>query len=104
MVTSSLSVMLGTYPQTRALKDLSVVASGLNLDFVDVEVIDGFRRMVRNHEFDVAEMSLCTYFTAREHLKPLTAIPVFPKRSSPLSSVVVNVDSGIQEPRDLEGR
>ena len=40
-------------------------------------LVDAFRRMVRELAYDVSEMALTTYLTARAHGKPFTALPVF---------------------------
>lgn len=61
-----------------ALRDGSVTVDGFDLNFVDEPVlVNGFRRMVRNLEFDVAEMAVTTYLTAREHGVAFTALPIF---------------------------
>lgn len=89
----------------RALLEGSVVPDGFTLDFADVPVlVQGFRRMVRSLEFDVAEMALTTYLTAREHGVAFTALPVFGVRGFHHSAIVYNTRSGITAPRDLEGR
>ena len=62
-----------------------------------------FRRMVRNLEFDVAEMALATYICARSHGKAFTGLPVFVTRSFYHSDIVVNVKSGITSPAGLAG-
>lgn len=69
-----------TRPQgaNRALIDGEVAVEGASLDFVDEPVlVKGFRKMVRGVEFDVAELALTTYLTAKEHGAPFTALPVF---------------------------
>lgn len=69
-----------TRPQgaNRALIEGEVSSSGLSFDFVDEPVlVKGFRKMVRGLEFDVAEMALTTYLTAKEHGVAFTALPVF---------------------------
>jgi 4,5-dihydroxyphthalate decarboxylase len=60
--------------------------------------------MVRELEYDVCELALTTYLCAREHGKPLTALPVFLVRGFHHGAIVANVESGIREPKDLEGR
>ncbi|WP_104129641.1 4,5-dihydroxyphthalate decarboxylase [Cryobacterium sp. N21] len=69
-----------TRPQgaNRALIDGDVIAPGFEFDFADEPVlVKGFRKMVRNLEFDVAEMALTTYITAKEHDVAFTALPIF---------------------------
>src|SRR5690606_32285870 len=44
------------------------------------------------------------YLMAKSRGMPFTAIPVFPRRLFSLSQMWVNVDAGIQTPRDLVGK
>jgi 4,5-dihydroxyphthalate decarboxylase len=103
---AKLSIALGKYPHTAALRDGSVTPDGIELDFVEIEgpIIGAFRRMVRNLEFDICEMAITTYLSAKEYLKPFTAIPAFPVRAFPHNALVVNDQAGISSPKDLEGR
>src|SRR5262249_11173202 len=55
-------------------------------------------------EFDVCEMAITTYLTARAYGEPFTALPVFVMRQFHHSPVVYNVKSGVAAPKDLEGQ
>ncbi len=103
---TTLSIALGNYPHTAALRDGSVSPEGIDLEFVEIEgpIIGAFRRMVRGLEFDICEMAITTYLSAKEYLKPFTAIPVFPVRAFPHSALVVNKAAGITDPKELEGK
>src|SRR5206468_4887847 len=91
-----LKTAIATYPHTKALKDGTVTMPGLELDHVEVSPIVGaFRRMVRTLEFDVCEMAITTYLTARAFGKPFTALPVFVMRQFHHSPIVYNVKSGV---------
>ncbi|MBT8101154.1 MAG: ABC transporter substrate-binding protein [Gammaproteobacteria bacterium] len=88
-----------------ALKRGEVSTSGFELDFVDVPVlVHAFRRMVRELEFDVCEMALTTYLCAREHGVKFTALPIFLVRAFHHGAILVNRDSGISDPKQLEGK
>jgi len=88
-----------------ALKDGSVRLEGFTFAFDEVPVlIHAFRRMVRGLEWDVCEMAFATYLCAREHGVPFTAIPAFVMRGFHHGTVVRNTSSGIEVPKDLEGR
>jgi len=90
---------------TKALIDGRVTVPGVTFAFEDVPVvIKVFRRMVRGLEFDIAEMAMTTYLCARAHGKPFTAIPVFPVRAFHHGAILVHKNSGITEPRQLEGK
>lgn len=88
-----------------ALVDGSITPRGATLDLVDVPVlVQGFRRMVRTLEFDVSEMALTTYLVARAHGVRFTALPVFLVRGFHHGAIKVHPQSGLREPRELEGR
>jgi 4,5-dihydroxyphthalate decarboxylase len=88
-----------------ALTSGEVVPDGFRFDFVEVPVlVQGFRRMVRDLEFDVCEMALTTYLVARAHGVPFTAVPAFLVRGFHHGAVQVAAGSDVRTPRDLEGR
>ena len=90
---------------TELLKDGSVTPRGFEIEYEDVPVlIQAFRRMVRNLEFDVCELAFTTYLCAKSHGKPFTAIPVFPARVFHHGAILYNTKAGIRNPKDLEGR
>ena len=100
-----LKTVTRTQGNNKALKDGAVKMPDFQFDFVEVDpLIDAFRRMVRGLEFDVSEIALTTYITAREHGKKMTALPVFLVRAFHHGAILHNVNSGIRTPRDLEGR
>src|SRR4249920_2849693 len=105
MATLAYKTALVTYPHTQALKDASVVPRTFTFNFEDVPVIiRAFRRMVRGLEFDISEMAITTYLTAKAHGKKFTAIPVFPMRAFHHGAILYNIRSGIKAPKDLEGK
>ena len=93
------------YDRMRALADGRVQAEGIDLNFLDLPVEETFFRMLRNREFDVAELSLSSYTVSlfREP-QPFVAIPVFPSRMFRHSCIFVSTKSGIREPKDLAGK
>src|SRR6266852_4554566 len=105
MPVNPLSIAVGDSGITKPLKEGTVGSGRLKLEFIQVDpIIAAFRRMVRGLEFDVCEMALTTYICARAYGKPLTAIPVFLTRNFHHWAIFYNVNSGIKEPKDLEGR
>jgi 4,5-dihydroxyphthalate decarboxylase len=103
--TTVLKTAIATYPHTKALKDGHVTAPGLQFEHLDISpIIAAFRRMCRGLEFDVCEMAITTYLTARAYHKPFTALPVFVLRQFHHSPIVYNVKSGVTSPKDLEGK
>lgn len=100
-----LSFSCWNYDRVRALSDRSVVPDGIDLITLNMPVEETFFRMLRYHEFDVAEMSLSSYvLSCFTEPRPFVAIPVFPSRFFRHSSIYVNARSGIKEPIDLVGK
>ena len=105
MAELKLKTVARTQGNNEALKSGAVRARGFEFDFVEVEpLIDAFRRMVRQREFDVSEMAMTTYITARAYGKRITGLPIFLMRAFHHGAVKRNVKSGIETPRDLEGK
>ena len=103
-MSSPLTTVIGGGPVSSQMKDGSVALPGFELSFVDVNPINrAFRRMTRDLEFDICEMALVTYFTARQYGIPVTAIPVFPGAQFVHGSIVLNRKLA-QTPKDLEGQ
>lgn len=100
-----LSLACWDYDRTHALADGSVRAEGIDLNYLGLHVEETFFRMLRNREFDVAEMSLSSYaVSVARDSSPFIAIPVFPSRFFRQSCIFVSEKSGIREPRDLIGK
>ena len=100
-----LKTVTRTQGNNQALKEGAVKPRTCELEFVEVEpLIDAFRRMVRGLEFDVCEMAMTTYITARAHGKRMTGLPIFLMRAFHHGAIVYNTKSGIGSPKDLEGK
>jgi 4,5-dihydroxyphthalate decarboxylase len=88
-----------------ALKAGTVKPRSFAFEFIEVPIlVEAFRRMVRGLEFDVCEMAITTYLTAREHGIKFTAVPVFLVRAFHHGAILVNKNAGITTPKDLEGK
>ena len=93
------------YDRTRALQEGKVQVEGVDLTYLPLRVEETFWRMLRDQEFDAAELSMGSYLMARDKGFPrFVAIPVFPSRAFRHSCIYINTDSGIKEPRDLVGK
>jgi 4,5-dihydroxyphthalate decarboxylase len=100
-----LKTAIATYPHTKGLKDGTVSVPDVQFEHVEVApIIGAFRRMCRTLDFDVCEMAITTYLTAKAHDKRFTALPVFVLRQFHHSPIVYNIKSGVQSPKDLEGK
>ena len=101
----TLKTAVATYAHTKGLKDGTVTAPGIRFEHIEVNpIVAAFRRMVRTLEFDVSEMAITTYLTARAHGKPFTALPIFVMRQFHHAPIAFNVKSGVKAPKDLEGK
>jgi len=100
----AVTLVTRTQGNNQALKDGTVKPRTCEFEFVEVDpLIDAFRRMVRGLEFDVSELALTTYITARAYGKRFTALPIFLVRAFHHGAIVYNTKSGIKSPKDLEG-
>jgi 4,5-dihydroxyphthalate decarboxylase len=100
-----LSMACSNYDRTRALFDGRVAVEGVDLTILELPIEEIFFRMLRHHEFDLAEMSLSSYVLSLFSENPrLIAIPVFPSRFFRHSCIFIHRDSGIREPTDLVGK
>lgn len=97
---------LGNYGHTEALKSGAVSARGLKFDWVDVgpDIIKGFPHMCRELAYDISELALTTYLTARAYNKPFTMIPVVVARNFHHGAITYHTKSGITKPKDIEGK
>jgi 4,5-dihydroxyphthalate decarboxylase len=65
-----MKALLGDYPVTKLFKQKA------GFDFVEVKVANTlFKRVVRELEFDVAELAIMTFLLAKAHGKPLRLLP-----------------------------
>lgn len=100
----TLRTLLGDYPNTSALRKGEIRSPRLNLDFADVKVPNhAFKRVVRDLEFDVAELAISTYLTAKAHNKPLVLLPVVVRGKFQHESIVCSAARPLA-PSDLAGR
>lgn len=100
-----LHTLLGDYPGTLALKRGEVRSPGVVLDFADVKMPHtAFKRVVRDIEFDVAELALVTFVMAKAYGKPLVLLPavLFSRCQHPY--LVYNAERGRISPAELAGK
>lgn len=100
-----LTLAVGDYESIRALKEGDVTADGIELTVITDMTSDVRHwRMLRNREFDVAELSMSNYLMAKYTGLPFAAIPVFLHRRFRHGFVFLNTSKGIAKPTDLIGR
>jgi 4,5-dihydroxyphthalate decarboxylase len=97
-----LKTLLGDYPVTKALKSGQVASSLVQLDYADVTPPHaGFKRVVRDLEFDVAEIAIVTFLMAKAFGKPYTLLPavMFGRFQHPYLVSILDI-----KPKQLEGK
>ena len=78
MSKTKLKAVSRTQNNNRRVKEGAVTLPDFELEFEEIPVlVQGFRRMVRQLEFDVCEMAMTTYICAKAHGVKFTAIPIF---------------------------
>lgn len=100
-----LSALLGDYPNTRALKSGQLRSDRVQLDFADEKTVNkAFKRVVREVEFDVAELAIATFLQAKAYGKPLVLLPAVIRGKFAHSTLAYNAARGHLTPADLPGR
>jgi 4,5-dihydroxyphthalate decarboxylase len=91
--------LLGDYPVTKHFKQQSA------LEFADVKVPNtAFKRVVRDLEFDVAELAIITYLLAKAHGKPYRLLPAVMTARFQHSTLAYNPERGPLSPDELAGK
>jgi 4,5-dihydroxyphthalate decarboxylase len=101
----TLPTLLGDYPVTHALRRGEVTSPLVRLQFADVKsAAAGFKRAVRDLEFDVAELAIVTFLLAKAHGKPFVLLPAVVVGRFQHPYLVGNRERGHLAPGDLNGR
>ena len=105
MGTLKLHTAIANYGHTTTLKDGTFTSDEFEMSHTEISPVPMiFRRMVRNLEFDMAEMALATYICSKHYKKGFTALPVFLTRAFYHGGIICNANSGISKPSDLNGK
>ncbi len=100
-----LRAMIGDYPITADFKKNAVAATQARYDFADVKLPNtAFKRVVRDLEFDVAELAIVTFLMAKAHGKPLVLVPAVLVGRFQHPYLVYNTERGPLTPADLSGK
>lgn len=101
----TLRTLLGDDPRTAALREGRIASDIVSLDVSDItRAPRGFKPLVRDLAFDVAEVSIITALQARAAGKPFALLPLVINGRFHHSSLIVRSDRGIDHPRDLAGK
>src|SRR5882672_11502047 len=105
MANLRLTLACGPYDRTQALRDGTIRAEGIELNYITLQPAEIFWRMLQYQEFDASEMSLSNYTSlVSDGNAPFIAIPVFPSRVFRHGYFFVNTTKGIEKPSDLAGK
>jgi 4,5-dihydroxyphthalate decarboxylase len=105
MAKTKLFTLLGTYPNTAALKKADVKSDLVDFDFADVKVSNtAFKPLVREAKFDVAELAIVTYLQAKTYGKPYALIPATVLGRGQHHTIAYNPEHGPLKPSDLAGK
>ncbi|MEX0803852.1 MAG: ABC transporter substrate-binding protein [Candidatus Binatia bacterium] len=100
-----LTLATGDYESVRALKEGTVKPDGIELTVLTDMTSDvRHGRMIRNREFDIAELSMSNYLVAKDVGLAFTAIPVFLHRRFRHGFIFLNAGKGIRKPANLIGK
>jgi 4,5-dihydroxyphthalate decarboxylase len=93
-------------PSLQPLRDGRVKIRGVQMEQVPApNIIPMFRQQCRDLPWEISEMAVVTYFTARLYGLPMTALPIFPSsRVEEGGGIFVRKDSGIRSAKDLAGK
>jgi 4,5-dihydroxyphthalate decarboxylase len=104
-VTIRLRTLLGDHKCTAALKNGSIKSDLVAFDFADYSPTNkGFKPMVREQAFDVAEMAIVTYLMAKGFDKPMVLLPSVVLARFQHSYALYNPSKGSLKPADLNGK
>jgi len=99
------STLLGSYPNTAALKDGAVTSDLVAFDFADVKVSNtAFKPLVRDAKFDVAELAIVTFLQAKVYGKPYALIPATVLGRGQHHTIAYNPERGALKPSELTGK
>jgi 4,5-dihydroxyphthalate decarboxylase len=97
----ALKTLMGDYPVTKAFKSHTS-----KFDFAEVKgsPATAFKRVVRDLEFDVAELAIITFLLAKAHAKPYRLLPAVIMARFQHPYLVYNAERGAMGPQDLPGK
>jgi 4,5-dihydroxyphthalate decarboxylase len=104
MAAPRLKTLLGDHAMALPLKRGEVSSTTTRFEFADVKVPNtAFKRVVRDLEFDVAELAIVTFLMAKDRGVPLSLLPVVLLSRFQHAFIVYDASRRKLELRDLEG-
>lgn len=104
-MSQKVTIVLDTYPHTRAIKEGSLSDPDIELNFTEYRPISkSFNDMLRDQPFDVCEMALGTFLQGLDAGKPIKLLPVVMGGEFHNGSLWYNPALGKMTPADLKGK
>jgi 4,5-dihydroxyphthalate decarboxylase len=101
----SLSVAVGNYPHTAALRRGEITSNKFELDFKDITPVNrAFAPMARERRFDVSEMAIATVLQAIAYGVEITLLPLVMASRFQEAALFCRADSPLEGPADLKGK
>lgn len=105
MAELNLKMLLGDYPNTLPLKSGTVKSPRIAFEFEPEKTVNKvFKRVVRQLEFDVAELAFATYLQAKAAGQPLVLLPIVIRGKLAHSTFTYNSALNNITPQNLEGK
>jgi 4,5-dihydroxyphthalate decarboxylase len=101
----TLFTLLADYPNTAALKSGELHSDLIDFTFSDIKVANtGFKPLVREHKFDLAELAVVTYLQAKTYGKPYVLMPAVVLARGQHHTIAYNPERGPLTPQQLAGK
>jgi 4,5-dihydroxyphthalate decarboxylase len=101
----TLNSLLGEYPNTHALRAGELTSDRIDFKFADVETASkAFKRVVRDYEFDMAELAIVTYLSAKDVGRPLVLLPIVVRGKFQHESIVTLASRPPMTAAELKGK
>jgi len=101
----TLNCLLGEYPNTHALRAGELTSERIDFKFADVETASkAFKRVVRDYEFDMAELAIVTYLSAKDVGRPFVLLPIVVRGKFQHESIVTLANRPPMTAAELKGK
>ena len=101
----TLTVALGNYPHTRALKSGELTSDAFAFEFPEIKPVNrAFAPMARERRFDVSEMAIATVLQAIGYGVEIALLPVVMASRFQEAALFVRADSPMRSPGELKGK
>src|ERR1700722_4257341 len=101
----TLQTLLALNPHTSAIRNCELQSPLVNFVFADVKPANrGFKAVVREQKYDLAELAIVTFLQAKAFGKPYVLMPAVAVARGQHHTIFFNPERGHLDPRDLNGR